>query len=258
MEKILILLLVAMTASGCIHETKTSSGNGVKVEAFSATDKTLTPNQQTTVEMEVTNYNDAPTELRAEDIELFNTGQLEVIEKRCTPTSIDSSQDGFSPTMRCVWTVQAPGEDFVQGFESKPLSFEASIGYASTLENSEAVKVEFQPLQEIQQSGEYSRTVGNGDIRMSLSGGTPVAVESTSTMTVNVRNIGPGDIQGDYSFEYTPGEIFSCPGSEEPIEGEVRFSCELSAGSTGTRNLFVSTSYKYEKTPGTKIEVVNK
>ncbi len=255
MKETALLLLLALMASGCLDGA--SSGNGVKVEKFSATDATLNPGQQTTVEIEITNYNDAPTTLRSRSVSLFNTGQLEVLSKTCSPDSIDSSREGFNPTMQCVWTVQAPGEDFVQGFQSKPLSFRANIRYTSTLENRRAVKVNFQPLREIQKSSEVSRTVSNGDINMKISGQTPAALENPSTITVNVRNTGPGDIKEEYSFSYTPSEIFSCPDSDEPIQGAVEFACTLKADSTGTRNLFVSTSYKYEKNPGTNIEVVN-
>jgi hypothetical protein len=257
-SKVLLFLVLVLAASGCVDGSSGVDGNGVKVESFSALDSSLTPGQQTTVEAEITSYNDAPTTLNSEDVELFNTGQLEVIEKTCTPNEIGSAREGFAPTMNCQWTVQAPGEDFVAGFESKPLSFKMRVQYESTLENEDAMEVSFQDLQEIEESSESQRKIGNGDVQMVTKWESPIAVENPDVMEIEFRNTGPGSIEETPSFGYTPSEIFTnCEDPEELIQGEAIFSCNLDSNSEGTRNLFISTSYKYEKSPNLDIEVVN-
>lgn len=257
-RKVVALLLACIAASGCVSES--SQGTGVKVEKLSALDDTLNPNQQTQVKAEIVNYNKAPTTIESEDISLFNTGQIEVLGKTCNPDSISAAREDFNPTIACSWTIEAPDESFVEGFSSKPVSIKMNLAYSSTLENEKPLKIDFQEMQNIDSSNDIKRSISNGDITAIVTSQSPVALENPQNVNIEVENTGPGKINGSYKFTFTPKVVEeSCDGTEKkPIQGGARLNCVLEASSTGVRNLFVSTSYKYEKSPNLNIEVVNK
>jgi hypothetical protein len=250
----IVLLALSIAASGCAQQ---QSGTGVVIEEFSAADTTLNPNQQTRIKTTIVNYNEAPTTIDSGDIELFNTGQLENLSKSCNPETIGASREGLNPTMACSWTVEAPDEDFVEGFESKPLSIKMRLPYESTLENEEALKINFQDVKEIESSSKVTRSVSNGDISATITSQSPATVDTPQNLNIEVSNSGPGSVEGSYSFSFSPDITDDCPDERDPIQGEAQLNCLLEADSQGARNLFASISYKYEKSPNLDIEVVN-
>lgn len=259
-NRLIILLIFVVAASGCADNSSQSSGTGVVVEDFSITDTSLRPDQEASIETTIVNYNKGETTVSSDEITLFNTGQLEVLDgsKECNPDEINAAREGINPKMRCTWNVKAPGESFVEGFQSKPLSIKMQLGYSSTVENKDPLKINFKELSNIEESSEISRTGNNGDIKLSISTENPTAVENPQNIDIKATNIGKGDIVGDYSFGYTPSNIFEgCNQEESPIQGETEFSCSVNSDSTGVRNIFVSTSYKYKKSPNLDIRIVN-
>jgi hypothetical protein len=258
-RRVILLFAVVVIASGCADSSE-GSGTGVVVEDFSIADTSLSPNQETSIETTIANYNTGETTVSSEDVMLFNTGQLQVLDgsKQCNPDEINAASEGITPTMRCMWNVKAPGESFVEGFQSKPLSIKMQLSYSSSVDNRDPLKMNFKQLSNIEESSEISRSTNNGDVKLSISSESPTATGTPQKVDIKAVNIGPGDIVGEYSFDYAPSGIFEdCPESESPIQGEVEFSCSVSSDSTGVRNVFVSTSYKYKKSPNLDIRIVN-
>ena len=259
-DKIVFLLLLAIIASGCAEQQ--ASGNGITIERFSISDTTLNPNQQARIEVEIANYNEAPTTLDSENINLFNTGQLKVKEdsKNCSPTSIGSAKKDINPRIVCSWTVEAPDQSFVEGFKSKPLSVKLRLKYESTLENNEGIKIEFNEMSEIDETNDISRSMSNGDIKAEITSQSPIALENPQTINIKISETGPGSIDQKYGykFNFSSEIVTGCDNEVKPIQGKAQVSCTLKADNPGTHTLFTSTSYKYEKSPNLDIEVVNK
>lgn len=254
-SKIVLLTVIVIAASGCADQQQ--DGTGLVVEDFSVVDNTLNPDQETRIETTIVNYNEAPTTLKSENVEIYNTGQLTVEDKICNPSEIGESRRNLNPTMACSWTLEAPGDEFVRGFESKPASFNLGLSYDSTLENTESVRIMFQDMEEIEESSEITRTFSNGDLTAEISAQSPVAVENPQSLNLEVSNSGQGSVDGSYSFDFDPNILTSCPPELEPIQGDAQINCVLNADSTGARNLFASISYKYERSYSKTIEVVN-
>ena len=256
-DKNIILLAVVLLASGCAQDSGTtaSSGEGLQLQKFSVEDTTLSPEQKTRAEAVFVNYNKGDTSLKSSNVKLFNLGQMKNISRECTPSELGDAKDGINPKMRCVWTLQAPGEDFIQGFESKPMSVNLRYQYTSSIDSENPLKVQFKDS--VTDRSEKSTQFSDNVVQVSMSTESPVSTNSQQDIELVAENMGSGDLKGSYNFEYTPLTTFdSCPESKEPIDGEARVDCYLESGSTGDRNLFVSTSYKYEQIRNTYIEVV--
>ncbi|MFB6099808.1 MAG: hypothetical protein ABEK16_00915 [Candidatus Nanohalobium sp.] len=257
-SRLVVLLVITVAASGCGQK---SQGTGVKIQSLSASDTSLNPGQEFSVEAQIVNYNQAPTTVKAGNIRLYNLGQLKKVSgsKGCNPDSIGASKENFNPRMVCTWVLKAPGKQFVKGFKSKPLSFKMGLEYSSTLENREPLKIDFQKMSKISQSNEIKRTFSNGDITATVTAQTPVALGNPQNLEIKVKNTGPGYVVGKYRVDFSHENLVNCPskGNRKPIQGTARLSCTLNADSAGSRNLFISISYKYEKTPNVDIKVVN-
>jgi len=256
-HKIVLLGIVAILASGCASESGTSSGQGVVVEDFSISDNTLIPEQEANLKVEIANYNTNPTDI--ETLEIFNKGKLKVENKQCSSESIRAAREDIVPRMSCSWTVKAPGEDFIEGFDSKPTPIKLRLAYSTSFENTEPLKIDYQELSNIKNSGETTITDSNGNIEITINGQTPTSQSSPNPLNFQIRNVGPGRVEGNYDLTYNPNDILEeCPNEEEPvIENTVEYSCNLESGSTGTKNIFLTTSYKYIKSPNLDIQVVN-
>ena len=256
-HKIIILGIITVIASGCATNTGNNNGQGVVVEDFSISDNTLIPNQEANLNVEIANYNTNPTNI--ETLEIFNEGELTIENKQCSSEDIRAAREDIVPRMSCSWTVKAPEEDFIEGFNSKPTPIKLRLGYTTSFENTEPLKIDYQELSNIENSGETTITDSNGNIEITINGQTPTSQSSPNPLNFQIRNVGPGRIEGSYSLSYSPSDILeNCPNEEKPvIEDTVEYSCNLESGSTGTKNIFLTTSYKYIKSPNLDIQVVN-
>jgi hypothetical protein len=262
----MLALAIIVAASGCIHtsgsfNTSSSSGQGLQIATFDISDKTLGGGQQGMINVELNNYH--KQEIQIEDISLYNTGVLETERQGCTPSSseIERAREDYIPTVECTWTVTAP-EKSVEGFDSKTIPVKLNLAYNSRFSNSEKpVKVHFKPLEEIDQTNDVEESFTNGEVEMDVSTESPVQFEGTP-ITVKVRNAGKGRVDSNYTFEYFPEEVLSsCPGEKKPlVENEAEFTCEIDpqTENSQTRNIVISTSYKYVKAPTLDVEVVNR
>lgn len=263
----MLLLATVVVASGCMHTDtfqppqSDSQGQGLQVERFDISDQELNPGQQGLINLELKNYHGQ--EIQIDDISIYNTGILDVVESQgCSPSDseIQGMREGYVPTVECRWTVEVDEED-VENFESRTVPVKLNLAYQSSLSNSDnPVKIHFQSLDEIDRTNEVQETFSNSEVEMSIEADSPVQF-SGSPVTVTVRNSGVGRVDSDYSFEYTPESVLgSCPSSKEPlVETEASFTCDIEPQSETdqTRNLIFSTSYKYVKAPTLDVEVVN-
>lgn len=264
----MLLLATVVVASGCIHNSSTfqppqsdSQGQGLQVERFDISDQELNPGQQGLINLELKSYHSQ--DIQIDDISIYNTGILEVVEsKECSPSDseIQGMREDYVSTVECRWTVEVDEED-VENFESRTVPVKLNLAYNSSLSNSDnPVKIHFQSLDQIDQTNEVQETFSNSEVEMDIETDSPVQF-SGSPVTVTVRNSGVGRIDSDYGFEYTPESVLeSCPSSKEPlVESEASFTCDIEPQSETdqTRNLVFSTSYKYVKAPTLDVEVVN-
>ena len=253
--RITVILLLGVLASGCA-DTTNSSGNGLVVEEFSISDNTLRPNQEANLQVTLKNYHERPTELN--EIKIFNEGSLNVSNRDCTSTEIKRAREGLYPQLSCSWTVKAPGEGFVEGFKSKNTPLKLKVNYSTQFENQKPLKVEFRSLSEIESSETTSVSSSNGEVSLTAETENPAALENPQTISVEVQNNGPGRVDGDYKFDFSPSIVNCDSDTKSPVVDErVEFSCGLESDSEGTRNLFITTSYKYIKSPNLDIQVVN-
>lgn len=260
-SRIAFLVLIIVIGSGCT-ESREPGGRPIGeiyLEEFSAEETELDPGQVTEVKAVFKNEKDESTTLRAEDVRLFNTGEMKIKEKICRPEEIKSASQGFSPEMECVWQVEAPGEDWIKGFGSKPLSINMVFNYSTTIEPSEPLTIEFREDEEAVKREDVTQELSDGKVRVRVEGRSPLPVNSDYDVQIRAENQGVGELKGIYSFDYTPQSIIkeeaACPSEKKPIDGEAEFECTLNTGLEGERKFFVTTSYKYQEIANTIIEV---
>jgi hypothetical protein len=269
-DKKFIALGLVVVASGCMHTSSQitppaqgpgSSGQGLQISTFDISDKALSPGQQGLITLSLENYQDQSIQI--DDISLYNTGVLEVEKQGCTPSSseIDGAREDYIPTVECSWRITAPEEEF-ENFDSKTIPVKLNLAYNSYISNSkQPVKIHFKPLDEIEQTNNVEESFSNGEVQMDISTESPVQFEG-APVTITVRGAGNGRVDSNYTFEYFPEDVFaSCPSEKEPlVEQEAEFSCSIDpqTENSQTRNLVISTSYKYVKAPTLDVEVVNR
>ncbi|PSG98697.1 MAG: hypothetical protein BRC29_01055 [Nanohaloarchaea archaeon SW_7_43_1] len=267
MDNKIMILAAVVTVSGCTHMTgpltppSGPSGSGLQVETLDISDGTVSSGQTALITLELKNYH--RQEINIDDISLYNTGILETEKQGCNPppARLETARKDYIPEMRCRWTLQVPEEE-VENFNSKMVPVKLNLAYRSQLSNSEEpIKLHFQPLEDIEQKNELTKTFSNEEVRLQIKTESPIQLEG-STATITANNAGNGRVDSDYSFEYSPSTVFpDCPQQKEPlINQEVEFACSIDpqTDSSLTRNLIVSTSYKYVKEPTIDVEVVNR
>lgn len=254
----LVLVAAVVVASGCVDQDIGNSGGqkGLQITEYSASDSTLRPGQRALITLKLANYHRENVEIN--DMSLYQLGELEVVSgKSCTPPKLEPARNGLAPEMECTWSVQAP-ED-IEGFNSKSYPVKLNLNYTATFSNTgNPFKIRFEELEEISSSEQKEVTYSNGEVVLTLTSDNP-APTSGSTLEVKARGQGQGKIVSDFEFDYTPEKLFKdCPEKVEKFGSEpVVFSCQISSDQAGvTRNLIISTSYKYVKPPTLNIEVI--
>lgn len=255
----LILVALVVVASGCVDQdigNNSGSQQGLQITEYSADDTTLRPGQRTLITLKMANFHKSGAEIN--DLSLYQLGELEVVSsKSCTPSELEPAREGLAPEMECTWTVKAP-ED-IEGFKSKSYPVKLNLNYSAKLSNTgKPFKVEFEDVEDISSSSEKTVTYSNGEVSVKLTADNPSPV-SGSPLQVEAQGQGKGEVVSNFNFEYTPEKLFNdCPSEFERFGSEpVTFSCQISSDQAGvTRNLIISTSYKYVKPPTLDIEVV--
>jgi len=261
--KHLVILTIILITSGCVNETQSSEDigeKGLEIEEFSITDDRLRPQQNAVITARFKNYH---REIDVDTVEIFNEGSnLEVSKNGCTPSAddLEGAREGVYPEMQCTWNVEAPEEDELEGFRERSEPVKLRVSYSGALENREALQAEFRSITDIEKTSRVSKTFSNNEMEARMTTETPIAKGSGNSMELQLRNIGPGRLEGSYSFKYTPDEVFeNCDSEASPrIGSEWSTVCTISSDSEGVRNLYFSTDYKYVKEPNLDITVVNR
>ncbi|MFB6200283.1 MAG: hypothetical protein ABEJ83_05340 [Candidatus Nanohaloarchaea archaeon] len=264
---VIILLGVAVAASGCTkpkpkykdnRATNQNSQlwNGLQIETFKITDKTLRPGQRAIITLKAKNY--IPRELDPR-VFLYNTGALNVSEPSCTSGKVKAAKQGVYPGMRCTWEVEAPGGEAVRGFPSKQVTVKLHLEYRSRIKNRRPLKLEFKPALKINRSKKKAVSFGNPEVSVTMETEAPVAVETGGMLTFKIVEDGKGRLGSNLRFNYTPENLFKgCPETDKPVIGnKLTATCRVQSSQKATRNLFLSTSYKYIKEPTLDIRLVN-
>lgn len=284
--KFMTLIAVVVTVSGCSALPIPASGNsgngggerqmiqgkGLVVTDFSVSDNTLSPGQKADVTLKMKNYHRKPISV---NVSLYNLGLLSKSGKSCTPSEMREARKGVYPVMRCSWTIAAPPEEMVGGFEQRKTAVTANIQYNSVLKNFKPFKVQFKPRSQIDSTSKKVMKFSNGEVRVRVRTETPVALGQNKTVHFLVRKAGSGRIKGDYSFDYRPDSIFvaaseygdsskadvegECVKSDSPVlRNRLDFSCYIRSDATGSvvRNLFFTVSYKYVQAPSVDVTIV--
>jgi len=274
-NKILVLVVTAILASGCTLPENSSNNNsngdngpdlaedrGLQIESFRTSDETLRPSQPAKVNLRLKNYHTRDIDI--EEISIYNEGLLTVENRECNPDpdSLGQASEGNYPEMECQWDIEAPPEEEYGSFDSKPASMNLRLRYDSSLTNEDPFKLEFKELDEINNTEDISKTFSNSEVSMNIETEEPVPLDSGRTLIVKTEEIGQGRIVADtnYDFEFTPSNLFEdCDREDAPVVGkELEFSCEVTGSNQeGTRNLIFSTDYKYVKEPVLNIKLVN-
>lgn len=281
-EKILAVALIIL-ASGCVlpeDEEEFSStpaqGKGLEITRFAATDNHLTPGQQAVVTLTLKNYHVEQIELNQVDI--YNTGELEVLEDStgCTQSIIRASSEGVNPEVKCTWTIEAPPSTELGDFETITYSPRLRLRYDSQMTNSkDPLQFSFKPGVEINSTQTVSKSYSNGEVQMTVEAESPVPIEGNGNIEISlsptdVDNLISDPSQG-YQIRIRPREIIEqCNGEQVIRSGNIVLfnmpyevdksataSCQISSPSdTQTqRNVIISTSYKYQRSPNLDIEV---
>lgn len=263
--KYILILGLILATSGCVEELANSTNEevpnkGLELESFTITDNQLRPDQNAAIIASFTNYH---REIEMNEVEIFNEGvHLDISKQGCTPSieNLEGAREGIFPEMECRWTVEAPGEEALSGFRERTEPVKMRVSYNATATNQEPLEVEFRDIAEIEHTSPVSQSFSNGEVDVNMITESPVVKNSGNSIELQVSGTGPGRIEGDYSFEYTPDGVFgNCPEKDRPVVGsEWNTVCTLSADSTGVQNLFFSTHYKYIKEPNLDITLVNR
>lgn len=271
MNRKLVVLAMVVVASGCMHSeavsdlpsnsnpnpTSSSSG-GLQVSTFDISDDALGPGQSGIITVELANNH--PQDIQLDDLSLYNTGVLEIEKMGCTPSEFAEPREDYTPRMECTWRVNVP-ESAVENFDSKTIPIKLNLEYDSQLSNTrEPVKTHFLPLEEITSTNQVAASFSNGEVQMNIETERPIPFAGR-TVSITARNAGNGRVASNFTFEYFPEGVFDgCDPEYEPVvDQEVEFSCSIVPQSEAeqTRNLIVSTSYKYVKSPTLDIRVVD-
>lgn len=262
-KHILIISLIILT-SGCTEISQDTGTQvdtkGLEIESFTVSDDRLRPEQQAIIHADFKNYH---SDIEVHEVEIFNEGaNLDVSKNGCTPSisDLEGAREGVHPEMQCTWTVEAPEEDALEGFSERSEPVKLRVSYTGSLENRESLGVEFRDVTDIERTSTASRGFSNGEISAEMITETPIVQSTGNSIELKVENVGPGRVDGSYSFDFTPEEVFEgCDSDGEPqIDSEWSSVCTLSSESRGVQNLFFTTDYKYVKEPNLDITVVNR
>lgn len=267
--EIILVVLIVLT-SGCMDEfddviepssSEGEVGEGFTIEEFSISDEELREDQFATLTLEATNYNDELnfTGLTTE----YNEERLEITDRQCNPPmdEIGGAREDYQPSITCTWdvTTDLDGDITLPGGELTE-SITLRKEYETAVENQEPISIDFRDQEDIRNTHIERRSFSNSEVKIDLAVEEPASLESGTVLEVQASETGNGRIDGDYSFDYRPEEIIDdCPESEEPlVDDEVEFTCTLSSEVTGSRNLVVSTEYKYVEEPVVDVRVVER
>jgi hypothetical protein len=262
--KLYIILGLLLVTSGCLNGGRDDQGElpnkGLVIDEFSVSDNELRTGQQANIQATLSNYH---RNLENLEINIGNTNTLDVSDGDCNPDPSDlrDASGSFAPKITCTWTVEAPGEDVMEGFPEKKESLLMRITYDATLSNRNSFNVEFKEGSEIESTQTVSKSFSNGEVSADVIVDQPVNADTGTPLEMNIRGTGNGRVKGNYEIGYEPSSVFKneCPEIGRPISGSKwEGVCNLQGSAGNTRSLFFTIHYKYTKAPNLDITIVNR
>lgn len=291
MDRYLALIALVVVASGCTQLPGGSSGGSsqgeVRITSFSAPDQDLRPGQRSSIRAVV----ESTADIQIENLTIYGLGDLRYtgsdIEDWRSNCAGDLSSAGDRPgVLECRWDIRAPPESSLGAVPSKTYRPKMLLRYTRNFSNSDQpIKVHFRSQDEIKDIKDYRRKFSNGEVSMTADLENPVPVGRS--IAVSFELSGAEDVLSDkYVVRPRPVSVFeSCSGVDagsierldasrdiqEQVEEAREFSflvrtgfndraefrCVISSGQEVTRNLLISTSYKYQRSPSITVEVTN-
>jgi uncharacterized protein YceK len=285
-DKILVLLLGAVViSSGCTSVLNNSDGGngnsddkasngGLEVVSFEAAQDELRPGQKTQVKLVMENKH--VEEVQIAEMSLYNFKPLNVpgdtrrslSDDECTPSSLRRNLNSNPQRITCTWTVEAPSD--LGDFDSKTATPKLRLAYESKISNSrKPIAITFKDFKDVSSSSAVTRTVDNGEVKMTLSSDSPVPLDTGAKIDVELENAGHGKVLGpdgesQYTVDFSPDFLFSdaCSSTKTlnpAIDASADTTCQASPSDSkqAEYKIVVSASYKYQKTPNLNIEVTN-
>jgi len=229
---------------------------GVEITSLEASDTNLRiedreEGQRAEITLLVSNYHTEAINL--EDFEIYNTGLLEVQneEPDCTTERLERASSEEAPQAECTWTINAPSSDEVDDVDDRPEQVTVSFNYEASFTNQEAVYIEFEEQDEIDNVQDVRESFTNSEIEMIIDTYDTVRTGAPDDFELTVREgSAPGRVVSDYSFNYDPENLFdNCEETGEPeIESEYNFECNIENDNPVRQGLSVTADYKYEQT----------
>lgn len=262
----MLLVSLAAATSGCTGpsipdapSTNAEAEPTLSISELSPIDSALNPNQETVLRMTLENRGSADREVT--DIQLSNTGLLEVESTSCGPVTVRASVKGSPGTYRCAWQVKAP-EGSELTVSERSFSPTASVTYDSALRTQSGVPLRFRENSQLGSVESRSFSFSNGEL--SLSGtydfpmplsGAPIDMEVAVGKTGRMVETSGPEMTIDYRPEYLVSE--DCPTSlDKPDVGNTRrFSCKVSSSVASTERFSPTILYKQTKTQSTTVTV---
>jgi hypothetical protein len=255
-------MLLILVTSGCINGGSTDDelpNRGLVMDDFSISDSELRTGQEANLIAKFTNYH---TSIRNLEMSVVNTGSLEVQDRSCSPglSELENATRGYTPQIKCIWTVEAPDENVLEGFNSMNQPVQLIVSYKGSLKNKRSFNVQFKESDEIESTQTISKSFSNGEIGADILVDSPVNADSGTVLEINLGNEGDGEVGESYEIEYNPSNLFSsnCPVNPEPVEESSWSGTCLLKGSPGSKSLFFTIHYKYTQTEQLGITIVNR
>ena len=257
---------VVVVSSGCTGSsvpgapsTDAEADPTLSITELSPVDSALNPSQGTVLRMTLENRGSADREVT--DIQLSNTGLLEVESTSCEPVTVRASVEGSPGTYRCTWQVRAP-ENSELTVSDRSFSPTASVTYDSALRTQNGVPLRFRETDQLDSVESRSFSFSNGELLLSGTydfpmplSGSPIDMEVAVGETGRMVETDGAEMTVDYRPEYLVSG--DCPTSlEKPDVGNSqRFSCKVSSDAASTERFSPTILYKQTKTQSTTVTV---
>ncbi len=261
-----MLVSVVAVSSGCTSSsipgappTDPEADPTLSIAELTPVDSALNPGQGTVLRMSLENRGSADREVT--DIQLSNTGLLEVESTSCESVTVRASVEGSPGTYQCTWQVRAP-EASELTVSDRSFSPTASVTYDSALRTQNGVPLRFRETGQLDSVESRSFSFSNGEL--SLSGtydfpmplsGSPIDMEVTVGETGRMVETDGSEMEIDYRPEYLVSS--DCPTSlDKPDVGRSKkFSCTVSSDTASTERFSPTILYKQTRTQSTTVTV---
>ena len=267
-QKVILILVGALLflSSGCIGgedsggpgiDEEYEGNNTLLIKDLELQEDSLRPDQSTYLRLKVSNAN--IHDVKDFKAEVYNTGSLEVEKVGDCNFDLRNRIDlGELDTRECMWSVKAPGKDYLQNFDSKNIEMKLRISFRSKSSfYEEQPKIVFERSPEIT---EKSYETDAGDLKASLNFESPLPLfKKKVPLDINLK---PGKGRpSNVEIEYQGAFDFSQCSRNVRINGSESRNIQCSIEPTGEikireeRPILLRINYKYILSKSIDVEV---